>query len=461
VRPQGRILANIPQVLRRLAICAPALVAVSLLHLAPASAASPYPAGATRPLRVAKPSEFAHAASAPAGGASAPTTGSSKSTTGSSKRPSKKRTKSKPKPVLRGNAARALVAFEAMQRAYYIPGSGLYQGEPFSFLWPFSQALAATVTMAHVEGIARIPGLTTILSRELTARLVGLKSYLDLNNSGAPEGTFTSTLAAYDGTVAPPSGPGGAKYYDDNEWIGIELVRMGELTHNAALLGAAEAIMAFEMASWQTSGPEGKQIACPGGIPFSNSAENRERNTITDAPAAELGVQLYRLTGNVQYLQFAEMAYEWVRNCLTQPNGLYGDHIYPDGVIDPTEWSYNQGTMIGAGTLLYQATGNGAYLYQARQTAKAALGYYTAERLGSENPFFVSVYFRNMLYLDSVTRDPPGPTQVQGYVNYAWEHLRLSDNVFVAGSPASAQLLDQAAIVQDYALLSSPPSTYF
>jgi hypothetical protein len=445
-----------PLLPRRLAICALILVVTSLLPIAPASAASPYPAGATRPLGLAKRSDLAHAASAPTGGASAPTTGSSRSTTGSSKRTSKKR-QAKPKPVLHGNAARALAAFETMQRVYYVQGSGLYQGEPFSYLWPFSQALAATVTMANVEGIAKIPGLKSILARELNARLVGLKSYLDLSNSGAPEGTFTSTLSAFDGTVAPPTGPGGVKYYDDNEWVGIELARMYKLNHNAALLGSAEAIMAFVMAGWDAQ----PGLACPGGIPFSNSTENSERNTVTDAPAAELGVQLYGLTGNVQDLQFAEMAYEWVRTCLTEPNGLYADHIKPHGVLETTEWSYNQGTMIGAGTLLYQATGNGAYLYQARQTAKAALAYYTAEQLGSENPFFVSVYFRNMLYLDSVTHDPPGSQLVQPYVNYAWEHLRLSGDVFVAGSPASAQLLVQAAIVQDYALLSSSPSTYF
>ncbi len=64
--------------------------------------------------------------------------------------------------------------------------------------------------------------------------------------------------------------------------------------------------------------------------------------------------------------------------------------------------------MIGAGVLLYQATGNGAYLYQARQTAKAALSYFTLARLLGENPFFPSVYFRNLMYLDSVTHDPPG-----------------------------------------------------
>jgi Glycosyl hydrolase family 76 len=410
------------------------LLAALCLPAGSAFAASSYPAAAQRPAKVARAFEFAHPART------------------AHQKPSKHKRK---KPKVPVNVQRAELAFEAMQKTYYIPGSGLYSGEPFSFLWPFSQALAATVSMAS------IPSLKGAFAHEIRARLVGLKSYLDLNNSGAPEGTFTSTLAAYDGTVAPPGGPGGAKYYDDNEWIGIELARIYEQTHEPAVLGGAEAIMAFEMASWQTSGPEGKQIACPGGIPFSNAAENRERNTITDAPAAELGVQLYRLTSNPQYLQFAEMAYEWVRNCLTAPNGLYGDHIYPDGVIDPTEWSYNQGTMIGAGVLLYQATGNSYYLYQARQTAKAALAYFTPERLGSEIPFFPSVYFRNMLYLDSVTHDPPGLKLVQGYVNYAWEHLRLSNNVFVAGSPASAQLLVQAAIVQDYALLSSTPSTYF
>jgi Glycosyl hydrolase family 76 len=448
-----RLRRNTLLVLLLAAACVPASASASPLRThvrTAASPASPYPAGATRPSRAARPSEFARAASTPTGGSSGPTVGFSKHA-------SKKRPKPKPKPVLHGDPARAVLAFEAMQRAYYIPGSGLYQGEPFSFLWPFSQALAATVTMSHVTGIAKIPGLSAAFARELSARLIGLHSYLDIDNSGAPEGTFTSTLAAFDGTVAPPTGPGGNKYYDDNEWVGIELMRMYELTHNAPALGSAEAIMAFVMAGWDTD-PE---LACPGGVPFSNSSENLERNTVTDGPGAELALQLYRATGNPQYLAFAEMAYEWVRRCLLSSNGLYADHIGPHGAVAQTYWSYNQGSMIGAGTLLYQATGNGAYLYQARQTAQAALAYYTPERLGSEIPFFVSVYFRNMLYLDSVTHDPPGPKLAQPYVDYAWQHLRLTNNLFVFGSPPSGQLLVQAAIAQIYGLLSSSPSTYF
>ncbi len=432
---------------------------VACLPAATALAASPYPAAAQRPAKIARASEFArptkNARQASAGGVSAggttPATTPPAGTKSTAKPTAKKPARKPKKPKLPVNAERAQLAFEAMQKTYYIEGSGLYKGEPFSYLWPFSQALAATVTMAN------IPALKTTLAPEINARLTGLKSYLDLNNSGAPEGTYSSTLAAYDGTVAPPAGPGGAKYYDDNAWVGIELARMYELTHVAGVLGGAEGIMAFEMAGWDTQ----PGIACPGGIPFSNSPEDVERNTVTNAPTAELGLQLYKLTGNAQYLQFAEMAYEWVRACLTEPNGLYADHIGLRGKIEAEEWSYNQGAMIGAGVLLYQATGNSAYLFQARQTAKAALAYYTSERLGKENPFFVSVYFRNMLYLDSVTHDPPGTTLVQGYVNYAWEHLRLNNYVFVFGSPASAQLLVQAAIVQDYALLSTPPTTYF
>ncbi len=435
--------------------------AARTVHAARASSSkdvsSPYPAGATRPAFTPKRSEYArtrssaHASSS--GGAAAP--GGSTPAPASSSAPAAPTAPTKgrqPKrPKLHGNPARALVAFEAMQKHFYIAGSGLYEGEPFSYLWPFSQALAATVSVAY------IPHVGVSLGKELDARLTGLNAYLDTDNSGASEGVYTSTLAAFDGTVAPPAGPGGTKYYDDNDWVGIELMRMYQLTHQAPLLGSAEGIMAFEMAGWQ----EAPGLACEGGIPFSNSASAGERNTVTTAPAAELATLLYKETHNTEYLQFALRAYEWVRTCLQQPANLYADHIGRKGVVEPMLWSYNQGSMIGAGTLLYQATGNAAYLFQARQTAKAALAYFTPERLGSENPFFVSVYFRNLLYLDSVTHDPPGQSIAQSYVNYAWQHLRLRDYVFVAGTPPTAQLLYQAAIVQMYALLSIPASSYF
>ncbi len=361
-------------------------------------------------------------------------------------------------PALSLYARRAVLAYEAMQQSFYVPSAGLYKGEPeYSFLWPFSQALAASVSIAH------IPGQQPHLEGGLRALAAGLQVYA---SSPAPVGEPTATGASttvrsYDGVVAPPVGPGGDSFYDDNEWVGIELVRLYELGHEPAALQQSEQIMEFVMGGWQTAGPEGQPLPCPGGVPFSNAQSNTDRNTITNAPAAELGVQLYRITREARYLQFAEMAYGWVRKCLLEPSGLYADHLNLRGAVNRTLWSYTQGTMMGAGALLYQATHEGVYLYEARQTAKAALAYFTYSRLSSENPFFASVYLRNLIYLDSITRDPPGTGPAREYAYYAWQRHRLGDNLFAYGSPPTAELLGQAALVQIYALLSTPPRTFF
>jgi hypothetical protein len=418
--------------------------------------ASEYPRGASVPSLVA-PAGYAAAAGAGGvapGGAPAPAPPAPAGSTTPAQTPAPK---AHVTPAAELETPRALLAYQAMQKYFYIPGSGLYKGEPYSYLWPFSQAFAATVSLAH------IPGRGGKLAHDLHVRLHGLEEYLGpptayAQSSGAEsESESVVKLRSFNGSVAPPVGPGGDSYYDDNEWVGIELVRLYELDHNVTALEQAEQIMAFVMAGWQAD-PE---LACSGGVPFSNAENNTQRNTVTDGPAAELGTRLYQLTGNAQYLQFAEMAYNWVRQCLTQPNGLYADHINLYGEIDTTLWSYNQGSMMGAGTLLYQATGNSAYLFQARQTAATALAYFTPERLAGENPFFVSVYFRNLIYLDSVTHDPPGVTLALTYANYAWQKHRLSSDLFVYGAPASSQLLYQAALTQIYALAATAPSTYF
>jgi hypothetical protein len=361
-------------------------------------------------------------------------------------------------PALSLYAQRALAAYAAMQQNFYVPSAGLYKGEPeYSFLWPFSQALAASVSVAH------IPGQRVHLEGSLSALGTSLQVY---GSAPAPSGEATATGAAatqrsFEDVTAPPVGPGGASYYDDNEWVGIELARLYELDHDPVALTGAEQIMQFVMAGWQTAGPEGQPLPCPGGVPFSNAKTNTQRNTITDGPAAELGVQLYRLTHEARYLQFAEQAYGWVRECLLEPTGLYADHVELNGTVNHSLWSYTQGVMMGAGALLYQATGTALYLAEARQTARAARAYFDYGRLASENPFFAAVYFRNQIYLDSLTHEAPGTHPAREYAYWAWQRHRLGDDLFAYGSPPTAELLGQAALVQIYALLATPPRTYF
>jgi hypothetical protein len=359
-----------------------------------------------------------------------------------------------PAAPLRANAARALLSLEAMQRFFYIPGTGLFREEAYSpsssFLFPFSQALAATVSASYISRQAQK------LAGNLRVQLSGLQKYFKTSSVGSPSSSSESTVARRASYTAAESG--GTSYYDDNEWVGIELMRIYKLDHNHAALAQAEQIMGFVMAGWQTNPNE----RCPGGVPFSDGSSGAtERNAVTNAPAAELGVQLYRVTHNLAYLQFAEVAYGWVRQCLLEPTNLYADHLEPEDELEPTEWSYNQGSMIGAGVLLYQSTRQRFYLEQASATARAAVANFPLERLAGESPFFPAVFFRNLLYLDSVTRDPSGRALAQSYVDYVWESLRLSSGLYLAGSGGSPQLLEQAAIAQTYALLSISPSTYF
>jgi hypothetical protein len=227
----------------------------------------PYPAAAQNTRRLVRPSEYAHSSSNGVGGVSSGSSAPASAPAGkalSKSKTTKAPAKKKPKPGLHGNPARALLAFQAMQQSFYIPGTGLYEGEPYSYLWPFSQALAATVSVANIPG--QVASAASTDSHELKARIVGLQKYWGAPTPVAGQGTGEQpeseehgegsepteaagiappALPSFNGEVVPP---GGASYYDDNEWVGIELARLYKLHHEAAMLEKAEQIMAFVMA---------------------------------------------------------------------------------------------------------------------------------------------------------------------------------------------------------------------
>ncbi len=99
--------------------------------------------------------------------------------------------------------------------------------------------------------------------------------------------------------------------------------------------------------------------------------------------------------------------YQWAQDCLLAPNGLYWDHIDLAGNIEKTQWSYNQGVMLGAGVLLFKATGDHRYLRDAKSVANASLAFYnTREILAKNGAAFNSIWFKNLLILDTVAPTP-------------------------------------------------------
>jgi rhamnogalacturonyl hydrolase YesR len=189
----------------------------------------------------------------------------------------------------------------------------------------------------------------------------------------------------------------------------------------------------------------------PGGIRWKEPETNRSRNTCVNGPAAELALRLHDKTGEASYLDRAGRIYDWARHALLRGDGLYVDQIAPDGTRNPTIWSYNQGTMVGAGVLLARQTGDPSFLDHAVATATAFLGGTSATQLMTQDPAFNAVFFRNLLTLDRERPDPRYRSLAFDYGAHMWETKRLRHGLFAGqGSP----LNNAAAMVQIYALLA-------
>jgi hypothetical protein len=348
----------------------------------------------------------------------------------------------KPTKQQKVDAKRAAASYKALQRFYYVPQYKVYEGNPYAYTWPFSQALSATVALAGV------PKLGPHYSSDVGDRIQGLEHYFD--DSSNPPG--------YDGQARPPLGKGGDQYYDDNEWIGLALLRRWQETHSPPLLARAQTIFKLVGSGWDPD----QAHPCPGGVFFNNSPKNTDRNTVTNAPGALLGAELYAATGNLDDLLWSIQMYDWVRNCLAGPDGLYLDHIRFDGRLDETTWSYNQGTMIGAGVLLYRVTGNRTYLAQAKQLADAALPRFSGGRLlSADRSFFLAIYFENLLVLDATRPDKRYRTTIQAFADSAWRKVRnKSTGLFPFPQERNVEVLNQAAMIRIYSDLARNPRDF-
>ena len=346
-------------------------------------------------------------------------------------------------PERQPNLERAVRAYEALQRCFHRRITGLYLetyprqgGNRYSFIWPFSQALAATIDMSELPAIgARYRG-------HVRSRLRGLAWYW---NRGA-------TPPAYDSYVRPPLGRGGDRYYDDNHWIGLELVRLYRTEGGRDALEHAEQIFRFAVSGWDTN----PHHPAPGGVFWVQAAWNRDRGTVCNAPAAQLGLRLYQITRQPSYREWAERMYDWTNAHLLAPNGLYWDKIDLDGAVDESHWSYNQGTMIGAGVLLYRVTGDRAHLARAERVAHAALEYYGGTGGYDAQPaVFNAIFFKNLLLLGAENGNPAYREAMQSYADRVWEVVRdPATDLFRFERDRPVPLLDQAAMVQIYARLA-------
>jgi Glycosyl hydrolase family 76 len=329
------------------------------------------------------------------------------------------------------DASRATSSFSAMERYLYDRRAGDYRervgGAPGSHAWPFSQALAASIAVSRLTQLG--------VQAPVRARFATL------------ERRFRSA-AAYG------AWPHGALYLDDNEWLAQDFLDWSDLGGGSAARARAAALFNAVVDAWDDVSAH----PCSGGVFWTTSRANRDRNTVSTANGALVGLRLYAATRQERYLTWSQRMLAWVDRCMLAPDGLYWDHIDLGGKLDRTHWSYNQGSVIGANVLLYTLTGNTQALAHAEQVADAALVYFAGLWLRKEPPEFAAIFFRNLLALAAADGRQDYVDAAESYGDAAWTSARDTKTglfTFIG----KTRLLAQAALVQLYAALARQPVT--
>gem|GEM_PF-1795700 len=270
------------------------------------------------------------------------------------------------------NSVRAATSFRALQANLgTTDGSGLYHEQypveagdnAYSYEWPFSQVHTAIADLANQRGVDGHRYETTLASATAAQ-----EHYWNANGG-------TTGLPGYASYAVSPYGGGGDFFYDDNEWVGLLDVQRYLTDRDPVALGKAKQIFDLVVSGWDSDTTH----TASGGTFWTQASWSTDRNTVSNMPAAELGVRLYQITGTRSYLDLALRMYHWTNDNLQRPDGLYSDHLDLGGRIEPTVWSYNQGVPVGVNVLLYQATHDRRYLAEAQRIASAATAYYDAK----------------------------------------------------------------------------------
>jgi uncharacterized protein YyaL (SSP411 family) len=252
-------------------------------------------------------------------------------------------------------------------------------------------------------------------------------------------------------------------YYDDNCIVAMELINAYKLTDDQLYLDRVITITEFIMS--------GEDDRLGGGMYWLESVSRTcqgEANCIkaanTTAYGSYVGAEMYKLTSDSKYLDYAKRLYVWNYNNLRDTDNLYwNDKNIVSGQINPTKWTYNAAMMILSGISLYEITKEQAYLDQAIATARSSFSKFT--KVVNDQLFFPAndswfnvELMRSFIVLSKY--DNTSKSYVEVFIrnaDYAWKNARNNEGQFFEDWSGKSQgryywLLHQACMVEAYSL---------
>lgn len=342
---------------------------------------------------------------------------------------------------------KAKETYDMIQRLYksgnlYKENYPARQGDnTYSYLWPYVGMLTAG-NLLYELGYDE-----AILRKEFS----GLEAYYDDREN----------LPSYQATVVAQGQSD--HYYDDAAIVVMELLDAYELTDDPFFLNRAKTVTEFIMS--------GEDSRLGGGLYWFEGVSGNctnEPNCIkaanTSAYATYVTSELYNITGDAKYLEFAKRVYDWTYNTLRDPsdNLYWNDIVISTGQVSGNpKWTYNAAMMIMSGVSLYEATGSERYLNEAIATARSSFSRYT--RVVNDQLFYPSndPWFNVELmtaFIELSEYDPTSKNYVEVFIrnaDYAWENARNSEGQFYEDWTGNSQgryywLLHQAALIEAF-----------
>jgi len=214
--------------------------------------------------------------------------------------------------------------------------------------------------------------------------------------------------------------------YDDMMWWVTALARANQLTGNTAYL--QHSVDGFNHV-WA-----GSYDPVNGGMFW--DFQHSGKNACINYPTVIAAVRLYQITKDTTYLSKAKSIYAWSKaNLFNATNGEIADHKIGNGAPGYQDYTYNQGSAIGAAVMLYKVTNDTSYIADAKMAADYTKnnmcinGILPAEGNFNEQGVLKSIFAQYIMMLVNDGGQKQYLTWIQQNANTGWQNRDKTRNL--------------------------------